>query len=193
MTVPLLPPYAHVTQEAVQCAAEASLRYDVPELLIHAVIRKENGRIGGSSRNSNGSLDLGPAQINTLWLKHFAKFGLTPEHIRDDFCTNINTSAYILRDYYNKKRDWFNTIVAYNIGPNKWTDARYAIGHKYASEVIAFWWSFQDYVDEQQGVSRPSTGQSRGAIATAKAKASPKVAAIKRTSPAYVFNLSESP
>ncbi|VTU41474.1 MULTISPECIES: lytic transglycosylase domain-containing protein [unclassified Variovorax] len=156
--IPSLPPYAHVTREAVQCAAQASLRYDVPELLLHAILRKENGRVGASSKNRDGSFDLGPAQVNTKWVEYFAKFGLRKEHLRDDFCTNINASAYIIRDNFNKKRDWFNAIVAYNIGPNNWTPNRYRIGHKYASDVIGFWWGFQNYVDAQRGIRRTADG-----------------------------------
>lgn len=152
---PSLPPYAHVTQEAVQCAASASLRYSVPELLLHAVMRKENGRVGLEVKNTNGSRDLGPAGVNTIWLKEFGPYGIRLEHLRDDVCTNINASAYILRDYNNKQGgDWFKTLVAYNIGPNNWTPNRYAIGHKYATDVVEFWWGFQNYVDATHGVRR---------------------------------------
>jgi soluble lytic murein transglycosylase-like protein len=143
---PAVPPYGHVTAEAVQCAAQASVRYDVPELLLHAIIVKENGRKGQCTRNSNGTYDCGWAQINTSWLKSFAQYGIKLEHITNDTCVNINASAYILRDNFNKKRDWFNAIISYNLGPNNWTPTRYAIGHKYASDVVRNWWAFQSWV-----------------------------------------------
>lgn len=150
-----LPPYAHVTQEAVQCVAQASLRYQVPELLLHAVIVKENGRMGKCSKNKNGTLDCGLAQINTSWQEHFSRYGVRMEHLLYDTCTNINASAYILKDNFNKKKgDWFSAIVSYNIGPNKWTPVRYGIGHKYASDVVRYWWGFQNWVDARKGVNR---------------------------------------
>jgi soluble lytic murein transglycosylase-like protein len=152
-----LPPYAHVNQEAVQCAAQASLRYQVPELLLHAVIVKENGRMGKCVRNKNGSQDCGLAQINTSWIDHFAKYGVKFEHVLYDTCTNLNASAYILRDNYNKKKDWFSAVVAYNIGPNKWTPVRYQIGYRYATDVVRYWWGFQNWVDAKNGVSRAAT------------------------------------
>lgn len=145
--IPAVPPYAHVTQEAVQCIAQASLRYQVPELLLHAIIIKENGRMGKCATNKNGTRDCGLAQINTSWVDHFARYGVRFEHLLNDTCTNLNASAYILRDNYNKKRDWFSAIVAYNIGPNKWTPNRYKIGHRYASDVVSQWWGFQNWVE----------------------------------------------
>lgn len=152
---PALPPYAHVTQEAVQCIATASARYQVPELLIHAILKKENGRIGSEVRNKNGTYDLGPAQINTIWLKKLEAFGIKREHIRDDFCTNVFVSAYILKEFnLIKKGNWFDAIVAYNIGPYKWTESRYPIGHAFASDVVSIWWGFQKVVDTNRGISR---------------------------------------
>ncbi|KWU17812.1 lytic transglycosylase domain-containing protein [Burkholderia cenocepacia] len=163
--IPSLPPYAHVTQEAVQCAAKASLRYDVPELLLHAILMKENGRVGKTSRNRNGSEDLGPAQINSSQIPRFAAMGLNRDYILNDFCTNIYVSAYILRENFNKKHDWFQAIVSYNIGPNNWTQDRYRIGYNYAVGVVRYWWSFQNYVDAQHGIRRVAAQS--GAVTTA--------------------------
>lgn len=152
---PSLPPYAHVDAQAVQCIADASVRYEVPELLLHAVLRKENGRTGQAVRNSNGSYDMGLAQINTVWVPHFARYGVKLEHLLHDTCTNLQASAYILKDNLLKfKGDWFKAIVAYNIGPNNWTSARYSVGYRYASDVVRYWWGFQNWVDANREVAR---------------------------------------
>jgi hypothetical protein len=132
----------------------------VPELLLHAVVRKENGRMGKASRNNNGSFDMGLAQINTDWVPHFARYGVRIEHLLYDTCTNLQASAYILKDNANKfKGDWFKAIVAYNIGPNRWTPKRYAIGHRYASDVVRYWWGFQNWVDGRQAAVRTEIPQ----------------------------------
>lgn len=159
VTEPLLPAYSHITEEASRCTAEASSRYEVPELLLHAIFLKENGRAGKCSRaNSNGTRDCGLAQINTGWDEHFAsKYGIRPEQVRDDVCTNIYVSAYILKHYNQLKNgDWFETIMSYNIGPYNWEKSpkRYAIGHKYATDVVNYWWSYQRYVDHKYGIAR---------------------------------------
>ena len=135
--------------------ADASVRYQTPELLLHAIVAKENGRVGKASRNKNGTFDLGPAQINTLWVPYFARFGVKLEHLLYDPCTNLQASAYILKDNVNKfKGDWFKAIIAYNIGPYNWTPNRYAIGHKYAMDVVKYWWGFQNWVDAYRKLNR---------------------------------------
>ena len=159
--IPSLPPYAHIDKEAVQCVALASARYEVPELLMHAILMKENGRMGKCSKNKNGTYDCGLAQINTAWTSYFAKQGVRSEHLLGDACTNIHASAYILRSNYNlKNADWFKAAIAYNIGPNNWSQTRYAIGYKYARDVVGKWWGFQNWVDAKNGIVRdPNTAK----------------------------------
>lgn len=153
--VPSLPAYAHVTEDAVRCVAQASARYEVPELLLHGILMKEGGRMGQAVRNRNGTYDLGLAQINTSWVGYFARYGIRLEHLLYDTCTNLSASAYILKQNYNRLGgDWFKAIVAYNIGPNNWTASRYAIGYRYAVDVVRWWWGFQNWVDARQGVRR---------------------------------------
>ncbi len=152
--VPQLPAYAHLTQEAVQCVAQASSRYQVPELLMHAVLMKENGRTGKCSRNRNGTYDCGLAQINTSWTDYFARHGIRYESIANDACLNIHVSGYILRRNFDQKRDWFKAIVAYNIGPANWTPERYRVGWRYGNDVVRYWWGFQNWVDANARVQR---------------------------------------
>lgn len=148
--VPLLPPYAHLDEEAVHCVAQASSRYDVPELLLHSILLKEDGRTGQCSKaNSNGTRDCGLAQINTTWVPHFQKQGIPASVLYGNACTNIQAAAYILRSNYLRKRDWFEATVAYNIGPNNWTPVRKAIGWKYATDVTQRWWSLHTWVTAQ--------------------------------------------
>lgn len=152
---PSLPPYAHVTAEAVQCVADASVRYEVPELLLHAILRKEDGRMGRAVKNKNGTFDMGLAQINTTWITHFSRYGIKLEHLLYDTCTNLQAAAYILKDNANKFHgDWFKAVVAYNIGPSNWTPARYAIGYRYATSTVTYWWGFQNWVDANRGIIR---------------------------------------
>ncbi|MBC8737246.1 lytic transglycosylase domain-containing protein [Paraburkholderia sp. UCT31] len=145
---PSLPPYAHINTEALQCIAEASQRYDVPELLLHSILMKENGRTGKYSTNKDGTYDLGLAQINTRWLSFFGRYGIRPDDIMNKTCTNVAIGAYILK--YNWQRqghDWFKATVAYHIGNASWTPERYARGYRYAKDVVQYWWGFYRYVE----------------------------------------------
>lgn len=156
--VSLLPPYAHLDQEAVQCVAQASSRYQVPELLLHSILMKENGRTGKCSKNKNGTYDCGLAQINTTWLPHFAKYGITPEILYGNACTNIQASGYILRWNYERKKDWYQATMAYNIGPNNWTAPRMTVGKRYADDVFSRWWGFYRWLEAQQAPQTKAPG-----------------------------------
>lgn len=142
-----LPPYGLLDQAAVICMAEAARRYEVPELLLHAIVSKERGQMGQCVKNRNGTLDCGLAQINSSWVPYFAKYGVKAEHLVNNACTNLSAAAYVLKkNYLIKERDWFKAIVSYNLGPRNWTPERYRIGHKYAVDVVQRWHQFHNYV-----------------------------------------------
>ena len=126
---------------------------------------KENGRSGKCSKNKNGSYDCGLAQINTDWAAYFQRFGISYAQIAKDACLNIQASAYILRTNYNlKSNDWFYAVVSYNIGPNRWTPGRYAIGHRYATAVVNQWWGFHRWVGAQQSTVFEAPGATAEAV-----------------------------
>lgn len=144
-----LPPYAHLSEADVQCVAKASATYQVPELLLHSIIRKENGRQGQAVPNKNGSRDLGLAQINTVWLGELKQYNITEHALKQDNCLNVQVASWVLRKYFLLKNDWYAATVAYNIGPNKWAESpnRLRIGMSYANSVIRDWHQLQNWVD----------------------------------------------
>lgn len=79
--------------DCVQLAAD---RYGLSVSLIQAVLEVEGGRVGQAVPNSNGSEDLGPMQINTVWLPRLATYGITRQQLRDDRCINILVGSWIL-------------------------------------------------------------------------------------------------
>ena len=79
--------------DCVQLAAE---RYGVPVALIRAILKVEGGKVGQAVRNTNGTKDLGPMQINTIWLPRLAEYGITREQLQHDRCINILAGTWIL-------------------------------------------------------------------------------------------------
>lgn len=144
---PALPPYGHLGIEEVQCIARASHRYQVPELLLHAIVSKENGRTGKCVHNKRSNTwDCGLAQINSAWFPYFKKQGVEPWHVVNTSCVNLHASAYILKKYYlRKNNDWAQAVISYNIGPNNWTPERLRIGRNYAQDVIQRWWRLHEH------------------------------------------------
>ena len=91
-----------VAQRVVDCITAAASRHDLPAGIILAILRTEGGTLGETSQNSNGTVDIGPMQINSRWLPQLAKRLRVSEsaalrRVRDEFCANIDAGAWILR------------------------------------------------------------------------------------------------
>ena len=123
------------------CLARAAGYYHVPVLLLDAIVWQEGGTDGVGDRDPNGSYDLGIAQINTLWLPVFAKYGITASSLLDSPCENLYAAAYVLDTYAELGGwNWFRATMAYNVGPNGWSNpVLYRIGYRYASDVMRKW------------------------------------------------------
>jgi len=141
-----------VTADQAQCIAQQAHRFEVPELLLHAIRRKEGGKLGDNiPRRFGNSRDMGPSQINSIWLSHFRKYGVGANHLIGDFCVNIQASAYVLKTYYYKhKGSWPEAIISYNIGPYKQTPERRRIGVRYMRDVMADWNQLYRYATANQ-------------------------------------------
>ena len=83
-------------QPQPDCLLIAAEHYQVPVALMHAILKTEGGRPGLAVRNSNGSFDLGPMQINTIWLASLQPLGITLAQLRDDYCVNVAVGTWIL-------------------------------------------------------------------------------------------------
>ena len=84
------------------CVAAAAAVYRLPPAIIASILAVEGGQAGTRSRDADGSEDLGPAQINTVWLDEVAKAaGITraeaDRRLQWDGCFNIRVSGAILR------------------------------------------------------------------------------------------------
>ena len=117
------------------CLMAAAQTYSLPPQVLVGILHVEGGKVGQQVRNTNGTYDLGPMQINTLWTKELAsEWGVTREAakrlIRDDACTNVNVAAWILRRNLNETRSLSKAIAWYNSRTPR-------IGYKYKKKVIS--------------------------------------------------------
>ncbi len=80
----------------LHCINKAAYEYKVPAKLIVAVLNVERGRVGMIQANKNGTYDLGPMQINTSWWPTLYHYGITPQAVRYNACTNIKVGTWIL-------------------------------------------------------------------------------------------------
>ena len=101
------------------CLMLASQTYEVPPAVLVGIYKAEGGKIGQEVRNTNGSYDLGPMQINTVWLPELAeKWGVSEKTahkwVRDDACTNVGVSAWILKGHLMETGSLSQAIAHYH-------------------------------------------------------------------------------
>jgi soluble lytic murein transglycosylase-like protein len=102
-----------VTQE---CIMQTAQRFDLPILLLHTILKVEGGTVGEVSFNKNGTYDIGPMQINSIWLENFVPY-VSPSQILYNGCINLQIGAWILRSNINKaKGDFWKGVGNYHSG-----------------------------------------------------------------------------
>ncbi|MCD9046732.1 lytic transglycosylase domain-containing protein [Luteimonas sp. MHLX1A] len=96
------------------CVDAAAGAYQLPNAIFRAVLRTEGGWQGLRKRNSNGSYDLGPGQINTIHLPELRKFGISEQMLADDVCLNVHVAAYRLRVEIERVKDVWRGVGNYH-------------------------------------------------------------------------------
>lgn len=86
----------YINDVPINCINKAAVEYRVPASHIIAVLKTENGRVGMANKNRNGTYDLGPMQINTVWINKISKYGYTENDLKYDPCKNVEVGTWIL-------------------------------------------------------------------------------------------------
>lgn len=118
------------------CLLLAAQTYSLPPVSLMGIYQVEGGQVGQEvGPNQNGSYDLGPMQINTLWVPELAKRWKVSEStarqwLRDDPCTNAGVAAWILREHYDETGNLAQAISHYHSRTPHF-------GNKYRRKVLA--------------------------------------------------------
>lgn len=124
-----------ITAQALAvCIFTAAQTYSVPPSVILGILHVEGGRVGMASKNTNGTADLGPMQINTIWMPELARhWGVSRDAahklVRDDACVNIGVGTWILRKKINQTGNLYQGIAYYH-------SATPHIGTRYRAKVM---------------------------------------------------------
>lgn len=131
-----LPPAIYHNEIPQACVVLVSRAYAIPPLLLGGILKVEGGRKGMAMKNSNGSYDYGPAQVNSAWLKETKKIGLGSHELQNDTCKNLWAAGWILRRCLNKHSDSFWTGVGcYHAGEYASKPAQLERQRLYAAKV----------------------------------------------------------
>jgi len=102
------------------CLKAAAEVHHVPAGVLVLLISVEAGRLGAVSQNANGTVDIGPMQVNDTWLGKIAEhWGASREEayraLRDSFCANVEGGAWILRQALEEARgDLWEGVALYH-------------------------------------------------------------------------------
>ena len=84
------------------CLTAAGSVYNEPPSVLVILLNVEGGRLGAVTPNTNGTVDIGPMQVNDIWVPKIAAHWRTDvksayQALRDNFCANVEAGAWILR------------------------------------------------------------------------------------------------
>ena len=95
----------------------------IPNGLLKALILHESGgKTDAFNRNTDGSFDSGPAQLNSKCLNDFAKKYNNGLPINARSIDSILIAGKILADHYKKYGTWRKALAHYNFGSKKYAD-----------------------------------------------------------------------
>lgn len=102
------------------CLTEAAAMHRLPPAMLVVLLTVEGGTLGHVSRNTNGTVDIGPMQVNTVWVPRIAAHWNTAPAsayaaLRDNLCANLEGGAWILRQAMDEARgDFWGGVGIYH-------------------------------------------------------------------------------
>lgn len=109
-----------VSNVLAACILIAAHSYAIPPSVLVGIMHVEGGRVGQEvGPNRNGTYDLGPMQINTLWTEQLSRYWGTSRSearrvLRDDACMNVNVAAWVLRQKIDRAGSLYEGIAHYH-------------------------------------------------------------------------------
>jgi hypothetical protein len=109
-------------QTRIVCSISAAQSFGLPPSVVLAVAQIEGGRPGLARRNTNGTYDLGPMQLNTAWLAELRPYGVDPRWALGGGCYPYQLAAWrihahVVRDggeYWTRVANYHSRTPAQN-------------------------------------------------------------------------------
>ena len=144
-----------VTAACIEQAAQVS---GVPAVVLLGVIAHEHGRVGSYHQNKNGTLDFGPMQLNSDWIKdnlnQLGRYGITAHSILNNGCVNIQVGAWRLNRETAKHGMTWEAVGTYHSNTPK-HKVRYVslVSHE-VNKLLNGQLSVQTVIDRANGLMR---------------------------------------
>lgn len=109
---------------SIECVIEAAHRQSVPANILLAIASIEGGKNGQLVRNTNGSIDIGHFQINTIqWKYRFSRYPIQVADVALRGCYNAELAAWLVsqhlaesseQDFWTKAANYHSKTPKYN-------------------------------------------------------------------------------
>ena len=138
---------AHAGQQQprtmMDCFEEAGKMYKIPPMLLQSIAWVESRYDkNAKNQNTNGSVDMGVMQINSLWLEPLSEYCVERKHLYNA-CYNISIAAWILRKQINEVGYNWQAVAHYH---SRTPDR----GENYARKVARVYFALKRQQDERQ-------------------------------------------
>jgi hypothetical protein len=148
---------ASVTDATIEgCIVAAANLHRLPPAVLVVLLNVEGGTIGHVSKNSNDTVDIGPMQVNEIWLPKLAQHWRasvadTFEALRDNFCANLEGGAWILRLALDEAHGnlWTGVGIYHSHNPGYQAD--------YLRKVLRQTLTFQQLVERALAAHEPAS------------------------------------
>ena len=140
------------------CITAAAKVYRLPPAVLVILLNVERGLLGHVSSNTNGTVDIGPIQVNQIWLPELAAHWHATiadaySALRDNFCANVEAGAWILRRGLDEARGDFWEGVGYYHSHTPEHKARYL------RDVLRQVLRLRTLVEQEDTSTRPHVAQ----------------------------------
>ena len=125
------------------CLTAAAQNAHVARGVMLVLLYVEGGRPGTVSPNTNGTADLGPMQVNTMWINKVAAHWHTTADrayvaLRDNSCANIEAGSWILgQSLAETHGDLWKAVAYYHSHTPKFGEAYLKQFYRIASTMMA--------------------------------------------------------
>jgi soluble lytic murein transglycosylase-like protein len=96
------------------CVNSAATTYGINPALLRSIVKVESGwNPHAIARNSDGSVDIGPMQVNSRWLPSLAARGVSAKDLADP-CNNVYVGTWILANLFRHHGVTWDAVGRYN-------------------------------------------------------------------------------
>jgi soluble lytic murein transglycosylase-like protein len=104
--------------KATECVVKAAERHSVNPWVLKAILKVEsNFKPGAVTRNSNGTVDLGMAQINSIHLKELSKYGIAEEDLLNPCVSTYVAAWHLAKQHRRHGNTWFAVGAYHSVTP----------------------------------------------------------------------------